>query len=279
MNKIIPMGVINITPDSFSDGGQYSDPRFLDDFFNSFSVQSNSIIDIGAESTAPFNNAIDFNTEWKRLDHFLSKNISRLNQYHTLSFDTYKVDTMHNILDKYFADTNIKILWNDVSGDYEGSIELLKKFSSLNYVLCHNLSPKRELASDHMNYLSDDIVSSVNSFFSSALDYLATHGIDKKRIYLDPCFGFSKTMDQNYELIRRFDEIVSLHDHWLIGVSKKSFLRALSTEVDIDAQVIQSEYFHFYILSKFLKYDVNQMIFRVHDKIIFDLALQTKKLG
>ena len=269
------MGVMNITPNSFSDGAEFNDESATLSKIEAFKKFKSSWFDVGAESTAPFNDPISFKEEWTRIDSFMTKYLDCLKDFSTISVDTYKINTINAFLDKY-KDNFSHVVWNDVSGDALGAVDVLNKYQDISYVLSHNLSPKRELTSDHMNYLAKDIISDVKGFFIKELSILEKNGIAKNRIYLDPCFGFSKTRDQNYELLKNFAEIYPLSNRWLIGVSRKSFLQALTgKELKQDA-IAASEFFHFQILCDLMNFNKDEMIFRVHDQSIFDMAISAQ---
>jgi dihydropteroate synthase len=205
------MGVLNVTPNSFSDGGEFFNPDQIKSrlqFLSQFEV-----IDIGAESTAPMNSSIDFQTEWERWQLVLPY----LNETKTtLSVDTYHPETIFEIL-KYFKDHKVsqKLIWNDVSGKFDEYVQEFLK-SGHDYVFCHNLAPQRSLAGRHMDYCRPEL---------ELVDYF----IQKKhpQIIFDPCLGFSKTYEQNWWIIDHFGELARQvgHDRWLLGFSRKSFLR------------------------------------------------------
>lgn len=275
MKKNILMGVMNVTPNSFSDGDEYKDQQLSLSKIKSFLKFDSSILDLGAESTAPFNGPISFTEEWTRLDSFISSNIEEVKKFTCVSIDTYKTQTILAFLDKYHSVFD-SILWNDVSGDYEGALEVLQRFPNISYVLSHNLSPKRSLVCDHMNYLSEDILSSIISFFNDGKEFFEINQIESDRIYLDPCFGFSKTKEQNYLLLKKFSSYKHLSNKWLIGVSRKSFLQSLSSEELKESKISDSEFFHVVILSDLMKMNSNEMIFRIHDPRVFKKALDSQ---
>lgn len=210
------MGVLNCTPNSFSDGGEISSRS---DFLQKLKSFGNiEAIDLGAESTAPMNGPISWEEEWERLRPYMSV----VRDYPgVLSFDTYHAETMDHIL-RYVTDYkfNQKIFWNDVSGKFDSSVkEFLKLEIDLSYVLCHNLAPTRKLSGKHMNYVDEKLkLEDVADFFAP---------FAHPQVIFDPCLGFSKTYEQNWEIIDRFDVLQKLagHDRWLLGFSRKSFLR------------------------------------------------------
>jgi dihydropteroate synthase len=195
------MGVMNITPDSFSDGGEYDLSRL------SASVDA---WDIGAESTAPKNSAITPEEEWARLESHLDLIL----KIPLLSLDTYHPETIFRM-----AGLRNNLIWNDVSGKFDKHVEeFLSLDKSFQYVLCHNLAPSRELTGRHMDYVTGTTLESLTEFF---LKY------KYPRVIFDPCLGFSKTYEENWNILGNMGELQKRvgHNRWLIGFSRKSFLR------------------------------------------------------
>ncbi|MFG1498825.1 dihydropteroate synthase [Halobacteriovorax sp. XZX-3] len=273
MTKISFLGVVNTTPNSFSDGHLNLDQDYqikqLEKFKN-----ANYGIDIGAESSAPFNDPVSLQEEWARLDSYLFQHLKYLNEFKTISIDTYKPETMRLFLDKYAKEFE-RIIWNDVSGVIDDKcIKLLKDYPTIEYVLCHTLVPGRDKTLEHMNYLDPKLnADSIKTFFKQAMDKLQSSGIASERIILDPCFGFSKTTDQNLNLLDELHEIQTISKRWLIGISKKSFLRHLISlerpEIRDDKQALlaASEGPHWMYLGQFARdfNEVDDLIFRVHE--------------
>jgi dihydropteroate synthase len=209
--KIKRMGVINITPNSFSDGGEFFSPETISkrlQFLKQFDA-----IDIGAESTAPKNAGVSWQTEWERWQMVLPllKDITT-----TISADTYHPETIFELL-KYWQDHQLqsKLIWNDVSGKFDDAVKDFLK-SGHDYIFCHNLAPTRELTGQHMDYVAAEM--DLQEYFRPHLH---------PQVILDPCLGFSKSYEQNWEIIENFGDIQRhiKHHRWLIGFSRKSFLR------------------------------------------------------
>lgn len=209
------MGVINLTPDSFSDGGEVTAETIQKKIQEFGRVDA---IDIGAESTAPMNHAISWETEWERLLPYLP---AIKNFRGTLSFDTYHQETIEALL-KYYQDEKLTqdFIWNDVSGKFDGFVkDFLSLSENFSYIFCHNLAPERELTSQHNEYLDPHLsIESLKDYF-----YPRKHS----QVIFDPCLGFSKTYEQNWMIIENFRKLQDLvgHNRWLLGFSRKSFLR------------------------------------------------------
>ncbi len=207
---------MNVTPNSFSDGGELLSPESFKNKLSEFSTLEG--IDLGAESTAPMNESIRWESEWERLKVYLP-----LMRDYTgaLSIDTYHPETIEEVL-RYYQDNHLKgeLIWNDVSGKFDHFARDFLSFSpEFKYVYCHNLAPKRELTGKHMDYVDQDLS------LESLRDYYG--GFKIPQIIFDPCFGFSKTYEQNWFLLENFHKLQEItgHDRWLVGFSRKSFLR------------------------------------------------------
>ncbi len=209
------MGVINLTPNSFSDGGELSPSNFKKKLESLGPIDA---LDLGAESTAPMNQSISWKEEWARLEPYLPL-IGHFKG--ALSFDTYHPETIEEIV-RYYVDHRWfqDLFWNDVSGKFDGFVyDFLSMSENFHYILCHNLCPTRALTGRHMDYVDPDLTLEKVAAFYSAFRI--------PRIIFDPCLGFSKNYEQNWQILNRFDELQKLtgHDRWLLGFSRKSFLQ------------------------------------------------------
>jgi dihydropteroate synthase len=276
------MGVINITPNSFSDGGNHFHVETCLQKLLEFS-QSTSIIDVGAESTAPMNHSISIDEELQRFQQIL---LPALIEFHTqkkffpsLSIDTYKFKTIEFMVRELHQLGIKKILWNDVSGIVDdGVVNFLKENENIDYVYCHNLVPERDKTCLHKSFASDslDIFQDVSDRFKKTIQLFQANELSY-RLYLDPCFGFAKTREQNYQLLNRLPELINSfsNQNWVIGLSKKSFLSFSDKKDDF----LSREMVHFSILRQLLKvFSEEKILFRVHDPNLVQLAEQTKNL-
>jgi dihydropteroate synthase len=214
-HKIDLWGVINITPDSFSDGGFWLDPKSnhqFQEFCREFDV-----LDLGAQSTAPQSQIISEDEEKKRLHFFEEKNVLTNNQ--SLSLDTYRPSVANWFNERH------SIIWNDVSGVIDHNVTEWLKNPQHQYVLTFTYLDNREQTPDHFKLIrDDDILESFKAFLTKAEGSL---GAFQKQVIIDPGFGFSKNREQNIRLLKNLPELIdqSLFPHWLIGLSRKSFLR------------------------------------------------------
>ena len=289
------MGVLNITPNSFSDGGKYNQKESCFSKAGDLLSQGVSYLDCGAESTAPFNESCGPEEECKRFEEVLFPALKRLSkglnhqsffETGTLSIDTYRPETFHFVSSFVRSNwPNLRLLWNDVSGVLDDeSLYILKSFPRCDYVYCHNLAPQRDKTQDHKKYfyndsdLEDRFMGHLHDYFNHGLDFFNKAGL-AHRVFLDPCFGFSKTMIQNKVLLNNLVGLISRFPSkvkWLIGVSRKSFLQDSvknHRKGPQDWDVVES--LHCGLLSLwFQKLWDYTLIVRVHEPHVFHGALQ-----
>lgn len=228
-----PLAIINFTPDSFSDGGNFfsvekSLARIR--YLKSIGV---SHIDIGAQSTAPFNKDTGEAEEIRRLNILLNDDFIKEVEGMTFSLDSFRPSVVWFVWNKIKKNSPKEFIWNDVSGVLDGAVlDFLKESKIFSYVLCHNLVSKREATCAHMDYVISSkgslFVKSVVDFFDSRLKKLPLEY--RRQIILDNCYGFAKSLDQNYLLIKNqslLEESFPDVKGWLVGVSRKSFLRKI----------------------------------------------------
>ncbi len=231
-DKISMMGVMNITPNSFSDGGKYNSASTFVQLLRDLKKWNVACFDVGAESTAPFNAPITHDEELKRFVDCLYPCLEEFPLHATLSIDTYRGSTFFKLY-QYIIQrrSDIKVIWNDVSGVLDDELwQTLEQCPKASYVFCHTLTPCRELSSHHMNYsISDDqqLLEHRTSRFIEVVKAFAQRGM-VDRLFLDPCFGFSKTYSQNLFLLNKlsvaFASILPSVPA-VIGISRKSFLK------------------------------------------------------
>lgn len=222
MSQVKVWGVMNITPDSFSDGGQLKSSADLLHSLTQFTLDG---ADVGAESTNPRAQPITAAQERERLECFLLPLLDQWPTHLRLSIDSYKLETMEWLVPKIPA--AIHLVWNDVSGKVSEALPLLQQYPRLDYVACHNPAPTRAQSGQHMNYVSDGVITPQLREFFQKTEAIFSEADLLDRIIADPCFGFGKSRAQNYELL---ETLPSLMDElnfksWMWGVSRKAFLR------------------------------------------------------
>lgn len=207
------MGILNITPDSFSDGGLYLSIDNAIKKVKEMIENSVDIIDIGAESTKPYSKPTDTDTQINRITPIITEIRKQFPEV-VLSIDTRD----HNVAQKSI-DLGVDIV-NDVSGlEYDKEMLNFVCNNNLPIIIVHsNATPDIMQVNPHYN----DLIGDITSFFYNKVYMLAEKGV--KNIILDPGIGFGKTTEHNLEIIRRIQEFKSLGLPLLVGVSRKKFI-------------------------------------------------------
>ena len=216
-NLPILMGVINMTPDSFSDGGKFNKTNSAIERARYLIKKGCKIIDVGGESTRPGSKEISFKNEWRRMKGFFKKAKS-LNCL--ISVDTRKSKIME-VASKYKVD-----LVNDVSGlNYDiSTINFLKK-TKKPFVIHHSkgLPQNMQKKPNYKNVLLD-----IYDFFENKLYIINKNGINHKNIILDPGIGFGKNLKHNITLLKHVSIFHSLGYPIMLGISRKRFIKDLA---------------------------------------------------
>ena len=207
------VGILNITPDSFSDGGRFNTAEYALQRCHQLSEDGATVIDIGAESTRPGATTLTEDEEWQRLKDILpvlkTTNI-------TLSLDSYHISTIRKALD-YGIDW-INYVSSDINSDFT---TLAQSYPDTKIVLMHNLG----IPANKTITLSNNLpaIEQVNHWFENLLAPL-TSEISQNRIILDPGIGFGKTPSQSLNLINNAARIMDHRFPIMVGHSRKSFL-------------------------------------------------------
>lgn len=250
------MGILNITDNSFSDGGKYLEPKSAIAHAIEMIKCGVNIIDIGAEATNPNSSPISDELEIQRLKPILSE-IKNLGV--SVSVDTRNSKTAE------FALNNGADIINDVSGlSYDKNMLDIVKNSNSKIVLMHSKGTPQTM--DKMcNY--NDIVDDIFNFLKEKIEFLNSEGIDNDRIIADMGLGFAKNNEQNFNLLNRIYDFNSLEVGILIGASRKRFLKSIINEDNLDKLDDLTMLTSFYLFSN--KVD----IVRVHNVSKTKLAL------
>jgi dihydropteroate synthase len=209
------MGVVNVTPDSFSDGGVHLNPDTAAASARRMIDEGAAIVDIGGESTRPGSESVSAEEELRRVLPVLE----RLQGKVPVSIDTAKSEVARRALQ------HGAVLVNDVTA-LRADPALAEVAAEHDAYVClmHMRGEPRTMQVDPRY---DDVVSEVAAFLEERLAFAVAHGVREDRICLDPGFGFGKTVEHNVELLRRFDVLLALGRPVLVGLSRKSTLGRL----------------------------------------------------
>lgn len=219
--RTLVMGILNITPDSFSDGGKYNNIEAALKQAEKLIDDGADIIDIGGESTRPGHIQISSEEEITRVVPVIERIKKELNPI--ISIDTYKYDVAEAAI-KAGAD-----IVNDIWGlqyDNGEMAEIVKKYD-IPLIAMHNQNDE---------IYREDIMDSLKKFFDKTYEIAKKYGIDKEKIILDPGLGFGKNVEQNIELMSKL-EILCANAPVLLGASKKRFIGKLLNDLPFDERV------------------------------------------
>jgi dihydropteroate synthase len=214
MIKTLIMGVVNITPDSFSDGGKFDSPDAAIKKALDLAEDGADIIDLGAESSRPGASPISEQLEWQRLEPVIENLIKAKNIQ--LSVDTYKPETMLKA-----AEIGCHYI-NDINGSADvETLNTLAKHEDLSYIAMHKAGDPKTMQQNPLE--GDDAISKVDDFFQRTEKKLLNAGFRKDMIWLDPGIGFGKTDEANARLLKHCSVWAKKYQLTL-GVSRKSFI-------------------------------------------------------
>jgi dihydropteroate synthase len=244
------MGVLNITPDSFSDGGIFFNKKKAIKRAKFLINSGADIIDIGGESTRPGSKEISSLVEWNRIKEvvkFIRRKFPKLN----ISLDTRKSLVMKNGL-------NIKInIINDVSGlEFDkNSIEVIKKFKSS--IIINHMQGEPQTMQSMPKY--NNAILDIYDFFEKKISFLKDHNVKINNLILDPGIGFGKNLKHNLMLLSKISLFHSLGFPIMIGTSRKGFINQISGKYDTRERIGGTLSSVLYTMSQGVQ------IFRVHN--------------
>jgi dihydropteroate synthase len=243
------MGVVNVTPDSFSDGGAFEDAGAAVAHAHRLAGQGATMLDVGGESTRPGADPVPLAEELRRVIPVV-EGIAGLGLPVQISIDTMKAAVAEAALDAGAT------LVNDVTAfRHDADMAPLVADRGVDCCLMHMLGEPRTMQNDPRY---DDVVSDVKAFLEARTAAAVAAGVPEERILLDPGIGFGKTVAHNLELLRRLDELVDIGRPIVVGTSRKTFLGRL-TGRDVTERV------HGTTATCVLALERGARIFRVHD--------------
>ncbi len=244
------MGILNATPDSFSDGGDFLDPEKAAARAAEMLDEGARIIDVGGESTRPGSDPVSSEEEIRRVVPVVEK-ILAARPDALISVDTHRAATAEAALE---AGAHIV---NDVTA-MRGDPRMAPVAADAKcpVVLMHMLGEPKTMQRDPRY---DDVVREVRDFLSQRAEYAVAAGVDEENIVLDPGIGFGKTLEHNLTLLRDLDAVVGLGFPVLVGASRKGFIGRITGAEEAKDRVFGT------VATTVLAYERGAMFFRVHD--------------
>ena len=255
------MGVVNVTPDSFSDGGRHNDPLEAIEHALQLAEDGAHILDVGGESTRPGAAPVSVDEELTRVMPVIEGLVGKTSA--ALSIDTRKSSVAKAAIAAGAA------IWNDVSA-FSYDEESLATAAALNcdVVLMHAQGDPRTMQD---NPCYTDVIMEVIAFLAARIELCKGVGIEPSRIIVDPGIGFGKALDHNLALLANLDRLKTLGAPVLLGASRKRFIAALDREGPAEARLGGS------LAAVLTGYRQGVGIFRVHDVVETRQALNVAK--
>jgi dihydropteroate synthase len=229
------MGVVNVTPDSFSDGGKFLTPGSAVAQGRKLAADGADILDIGGESTRPFAEPVPVDLEVKRVIPVIEQLAAEISI--PISIDTMKAEVARRAIEAGAS------MINDISAlRYDPDLAAVAAESGMPVVLMHMLgSPKTMQLSPSYT----DLIGEISDFLSAAILRAQKQGVSKSNIIIDPGIGFGKTISHNLLLIRQLQAFSALDVPILVGPSRKSFIRKLlkdehSDDIPADTPIVET---------------------------------------
>ena len=245
MDTYTIMGVVNVTPDSFSDGGVFDDAQAAITHARRLAAEGAAIIDVGGESTRPGADPVPEQEELARV----------IGVIEGLAGVQVSIDTMKARVAEAALDAGATYV-NDVSAfRHDPEMAALVADRGVDCCLMHMLGEPRTMQQDPRY---DDVVDDVRAFLEERLAAAVAAGIAEERVQLDPGIGFGKTLEHNLELLRRLDELAAIGRPIVVGTSRKSFLGRI-TGRDVTERVPAT------VATTVIAYERGARVFRVHD--------------
>lgn len=243
------MGILNVTPDSFHDGGRYLKPETAIARAREMAAAGAGIIDVGGESTRPGSEPATLKEELRRVIPVIEAIAPELQV--PVSIDTSKAEVAGAALA-----AGARMI-NDVTA-LRGDPEMAAVAAAAGCPVClmHMLGEPRTMQE---NPVYEDVVHDIKEFFRERIKYALEHGIRRENLLLDPGIGFGKTLAHNLTMLSRLDEFAELGLPLLIGVSRKRFIGMVSGEKDTEARLAGT------IAANVMALERGARIFRVHD--------------
>ncbi len=254
------MGILNVTPDSFSDGGCYQHEDTIKQQISRLASEGADVIDIGGESTRPGAQPVSLDEELVRVVPVIE--LVRRYSDCAISVDTYKTGVMREALR-----LGVEVI-NDVNALQDhGALQVVAQSDALVCLMHKQGDPQTMQSRPHY----DDILTTVSSFLCERAAVCEAAGISPQRIVLDPGFGFGKTLEHNQFLMQNLSSLVGLGYPLLVGVSRKTMIGQILNNAPVSERVIGS------VAAAMLAVQRGAAIVRVHDVLATRQALTVLK--
>jgi dihydropteroate synthase len=242
------MGILNVTPDSFSDGGQFLNKNSAIGHALKMIEEGADIIDIGGESTKPFSSPVSLDEELSRVLPVIED--LRKETDVCISIDTTKSEVANQALEMGAS------IINDVSAmEFDKKmIDIALKFDCPIVLMHMKGIPKNMQENPHYSSLISEII----TYLNARIDFVLSKGIDRKKIIIDPGIGFGKSVENNFEIINNLNQFVDLGYPVMLGASRKSFI-GITLDVPEDKRVEGS------LAANIIGFQKGVSVFRVHD--------------
>jgi len=230
LDRPLVMGILNVTPDSFSDGARFYDKDAAIRQASQLVNEGADILDVGGESTRPGAAAVSIQEELDRVVPVVEAIISEADV--PISVDTSKPEVMDEVVRKGAG------MINDVRALREpDAIDVMARYPNVAICLMHMQGEPRTMQT---NPEYGDVVADVKDFLSDRIEACVAAGVNKARLVLDPGFGFGKTLDHNLQLLNRMEEFQVLGCPVLAGLSRKSMIGAVLNDAPVDQRLYGS---------------------------------------
>ena len=244
------MGVLNVTPDSFSDGGEFFSEEVAAARAADMLEEGAEIIDVGGESTRPGSDPVSPEEEAKRVVPVVREILAERPDA-TVSIDTYRSETAESALE-----AGVRIV-NDVTA-LRGDPRMARVVAEARcpVILMHMLGEPKTMQRDPRY---DDVVREVRDFLAERAEHAIAEGVKPEKIIVDPGIGFGKTLDHNLALLYHLDALVELGFSVLVGTSRKSFIGKITGVEKARERLFGT------VAANVLAYERGAILFRVHD--------------
>ena len=261
LDRPLVMGILNVTPDSFSDGGKFI---AVDDALRqaeAMIADGADIVDVGGESTRPGSEQVPVGEETQRVLPIIEAIGKRFGV-------AVSVDTTKSVVARAAVDAGAEII-NDISGlRFDEQIAEAAARTGAGVILMHS---RGDFETMHSQPPVDDILAEVINGLDGSIEIARSHGVNDNQIVLDPGIGFGKTQEQNLELLAKLDKIIAEFEKYpfLVGASRKSFIGKLLGDAPVDERLSGS------VAAAVVAIQNGAKIVRVHDVKETVAALRT----